>query len=399
MADKNQSQSAMAGRDAKGDCFVELTLTENGGIQVELESSVGAMFGTHLRKLAELACAHLGAKNVFIKIKDNGGLDHVLLARLEAVARQLWEVPEPGILPEKKILPTGTQKDRLRRTRLYLPGNNPDLMTNAGLYGADCIILDLEDSVAPADKDAARILVRNTLLAVDFFQSERIVRINPISSDFGARDLEMIVPASPHTLLVPKCETKEDITAVEEMLIFYEQQEKLENEIMLMPLLETAKGILNAKDIATASERIVALCFGAEDFTADIGAQRTREGRESFVARSLIVLAAKAARIQAIDTVFSDVEDIEGLIASTREAKELGFDGKGVIHPAQIKPIHDAFAPTDEEIEYAQKVMEAIHEAEEKGSGVAALGSKMIDAPVVARAQKVLAMARAVNKL
>jgi len=396
---KATEQKAMAGRDAKGDCLIEIIPKDSGGLIIELQSSVKAMFGTHIERLIELASAHLRIENAVVCIKDNGSLDHVILARIEAAARQLWDIPEPGILPDKKVKASGTQKDRLRRTRLYLPGNNPDLMLNAGLYGADCIILDLEDSVAPDDKDAARILVRNTLLTVDFGNSERIVRINPLNSDYGAKDLEMIVPALPDTLLVPKCESKEDISAVEEMLIFYEQQEKIEHEIMLMPLLETAKGILNAQEIATSSDRIVALCFGAEDFTADIGAQRTTEGRESFVARSLIVLAAKAAGVQAIDTVFSDVEDMEGLFESAREAKGLGFDGKGVIHPGQIKPIHEAFAPTEDEIEHANRVMQAIQEAKAKGSGVAALGSKMIDAPVVARARKVLAMAEAINTL
>ncbi len=162
-----------------------------------------------------------------------------------------------------------------------------------------------------------------------------------------------------------------------------------------MPLIETAKGVLHAYEIATASSRNVALCFGAEDFTADLGVERTVEGREHYVARSLIVLAAKAAGIQAIDTVFSDVGDMSGLTASAREAMAQGFDGKGVIHPSQIKPVHEAFCPSPEQIDKAQKIVAALEEARAKGLGVVSLGSKMIDAPVVARAQKILERARA----
>jgi len=181
---------------------------------------------------------------------------------------------------------------------------------------------------------------------------------------------------------------------VENLLRRHKSRAGLEREIFLMPLIESARGVMNAVEIAAASTRIVALCFGAEDFTADLGVQRTVEGKESLVARSLIVLAAKAAGVQAMDTVSSDVQDMEGLVASTKEAIALGFDGKGVIHPGQIKPIHQAFQPTSEQVEDAKQVLAALQEAEAHGSGVAVLGSKMIDAPVVTRARKVLAMAQ-----
>jgi len=388
---------AHAGRLEKSDIVITVQKKDKGGITLNIESSVKAMFGSQIRQTIENALHSLGVRNAVVEVDDKGALDYVIQARVEAAIRQLWTVKEPGVLPERRIQAKPIDKIRLRRTRLYLPGNNPDLMLNAGLFGADCVILDLEDSVAPADKDAARVLVRNSLLALDFAGSERIVRINPMSTVYGTKDLEMIIPAAPDTLLIPKCECKDDVSAVEEMVIYLEQQTKLNRSIFFMPLIETAKGVLHAYEIATASNRVAALCFGAEDFTADIGAERTPEGRESFTARSMLVLAAKAAGVQAIDTVHSDVEDTEGLVKNTEEAVALGFDGKGVIHPGQIKPIHKAFAPTPERIEYAHKVIAALREAEQKGLGAASLGSKMIDAPVAARAEKILSLAKAMG--
>ena len=393
----NQTAVARAGRSEKSDIVVTMHSRDEGGITLKVESSVKSMFGSHIRTTVENALQALGVEHASVEVEDKGALDYVIQARVEAAARQLWPVKEPGVLPENRIQTAPVAKDRLRRTRLYLPGNNPDLMLNAGLFGSDCVIMDLEDSVAPADKDAARVLVRNSLLALDFAGSERIVRINPMFTNYGPKDLEMIVPAVPDTLLIPKCECKDDLTAVEEMVIYLEQQAGLDRSIFFMPLLETAKGVLHAYEIASASDRVVAICFGAEDFTADIGVERNPEGRESFVARSMLILAAKAAGVQAIDTVYSDVEDIEGLVKSTEEAIALGFDGKGVIHPSQIKPIHDAFAPTPERIEYARNVIATLREAEHKGLGVASLGSKMIDAPVVTRAKKILVLAKAMG--
>ncbi|MCK4549333.1 MAG: CoA ester lyase [Candidatus Krumholzibacteria bacterium] len=309
------------------------------------------------------------------------------------------EIDGPGCLPGRKVEYGPPRRERLRRTRLYMPGNNPDLMRNGGLFGADSVILDLEDSVSPGEKDAARLLVRNTLLTIDYFDCERIVRINPLSTEYGADDLEMVVPYGVDTILVPKCETAGDIKAVEEIIAGLEKKHSLGYEVLIMPLIETAKGILNAYEIGAASDRVVALCFGAEDFSADISTERTKEGAESFTARSLLVLGAKAAGVQVIDTVFSDVQDEEGLIASTKEAMALGFEGKGVIHPAQIAPIHAVFSPTPKRIEYAKKVVAAIEKARSEGSGVATLGSKMIDAPIEARARKILRLAEALGLL
>ncbi len=244
----------------------------------------------------------------------------------------------------------------------------------------------------PDHKFEARILVRNALLNIDF-NCERIVRINPLRGDYGKQDLECIIPAKPDVILVPKCESRQDVLAVETEIQRLQHHYDIDRPILLMPLIETAKGILHAEEIAAASASIVALCFGAEDFTASIGVERTKEERESLFAKSMIILAAKAANIQALDTVFSDVEDMDGLFKSTCDSIALGFDGRGIIHPSQIKIVHNAFAPSADQINYAKQVVQAIEQAAEQKAAVAALGSKMIDAPVVRRARKILTLA------
>ena len=273
-------------------------------------------------------------------------------------------------------------KDKLRRTRLYMPGNNPNLLQNIAVFSADTVILDLEDAVAPSEKDAARTLVKYALQNVDFGISEKGVRINPLDTSYGKDDAEMAVESKAEIIFLPKTELASQVKELEEIIG--------EKQIWISPIIETAKGVLNANEIASASTKVVMLCFGAEDFTRDIGAERTKEGRELFWARSMIVMAAKANEIQASDTVFSDISDIEGLESETRFAKSLGFDGKGVIHPGQIETINKVFQPTEEEIEYAKKVIEALETAKKQGKGTASLGRKMIDKPVAERARRIL---------
>jgi citrate lyase subunit beta/citryl-CoA lyase len=394
------SLQTRAGREGKkGDLAVRFTGKDTGGIDIAVESSAGNMFGRLIEKTAKETLKTLGIENCHLEIDDTGAFDYVIMARIEAAARRSVKIEGPGCIPERKVDYGPPRRKRLRRTRLYMPGNNPDLMRNGGLFGADCVILDLEDSVSPGEKDAARVLVRNTLLSIDYFDCERIVRINSLSTGYGEDDLAMVVPYGVDTIHVPKCESAADVEEVERVIADLEKKHSLGYEVLIMPLIETAKGILNACEIGSASDRVVGLCFGAEDFTADIGVERTKEGAESLTARSMLVLGAKAAGVQAIDTVFSDVQDTEGLIASTKEAMALGFEGKGVIHPAQIKPIHSVFSPSPERIEYAKKVVAAIEKAKSEGSGVASLGSKMIDAPIETRARKILSLAEALGLL
>jgi citrate lyase subunit beta/citryl-CoA lyase len=270
-------------------------------------------------------------------------------------------------------------------------------MVNAGLHRPDGIILDLEDSVAPPEKDAARLLVRNALRTVDFLGAERMVRIN--QGDLGLADLASIVPQRPNVILLPKVEDPGQVQEADLRIAELRERVGVRESIWLMPIIESALGGVRAYEIARASASVVALAVGLEDYTADIGVQRTNEGRESFYLRSQVVNAARAARVQPIDTVFSDVGDMEGLRASVVEAKALGFDGKGCIHPRQIPVIHEAFAPEGAELEKAKRIVRAFREAQAKGLGVVSLGAKMIDPPVVKRAEHTIHLAVAAGVL
>jgi len=377
------------GNKVRSDCYVEIQTKRTGGVKIEIKSKVESMYGESIRATVDEMVKFFELKHANIYIEDYGALPPTLMARFELAVKRAYPKIEkeflPALIKENRY---STTKDKIRRSRLYLPGNQPKLFPNAGLHKPDGIILDLEDSVAPTEKDAAQLVVRNSLRAINFYGAERMVRINQLPH--GLADLKYIVPHNVHVILIPKCETANDIKQVEEEIIRIKKEKKIKNDIYFMPIIESALGIINAYEIASASEYNCALAIGLEDYTADIGAERTNEGRESFYARSVLVNAAKAAHIQAIDTVFSDVNDMDGLRAGVLEAKSLGFEGKGCIHPRQIKVVHDAFAPTEEEIEKAKKIVAAFDEARKKGLGVVSLGSKMIDPPVVKRAEQTL---------
>ena len=387
-----KSSAGKRGENIRSDCYFEIEIKNSGGIKIDLNSKVSSMYGESIKAQTKDICKFFKIKNADIYLEDSGALPFVIEARLESAIKNLYPDIEKEFWPpfNQKNYYT-TWKDRLRRSRLYLPGNEPKFFINAGLHNPDGIILDLEDSVAPSEKNAAQLLVRNALRSVDFYGSERMVRINQLPK--GLEDLKFIVPHNIHVILIPKCESSEQIKDAEAEIKKLKNKHNFKNEIYLMPIIENALGIIKAYEITSASNNICALAIGLEDYTADIGTQRTDEGKESFFARSMIVNAAKAAGIQPIDTVFSDVADMDGLRQSVLEAKSLGFEGKGCIHPGQIKIIHEAFAPTKEEIEKAQKIVEAFEEAGKKGLGVVSLGTKMIDAPVVKRAQRILHLA------
>jgi len=301
------------------------------------------------------------------------------------------------LLAMKSHCEGASECDRLRRSRLYLPGNEPKFYVNAGLHDPDGVILDLEDSVAPAEKDAARCLVRNALRAVNFYGAERMVRIN--QGERGLEDLDWVVPHNVQVLLLPKIEEPEQVVLVDRRVAEIQEAHGVQGDVYLLPIIESAAGAWRAFEIAQASENVVGLAIGLEDYTADIGAQRTQAGTESFWARAQVLNGARAAGVQPIDTVFSDTTDMDGLRAAVLEAKGLGFVGKGCIHPRQIKVVHEAFAPDDDEVSRATRIVLAFEEAEAKGLGVVSLGSKMIDAPVVKRASASVAQAILVGKL
>lgn len=391
---KTTIKTAFAGNkgdSVRSDCYVEITLTGNGGIQIDLRSKVEAMYGQSIRDLVSGILTFYEIDNAQILMIDSGALPFVIAARMEAAIKKLTGSSKdylPEVLAENQ---NETARDIFRFSRLYLPGNSPKLMLNAGIHNPNGLILDLEDAVAHDKKYEARFIVRNALRQLNFYGAERMVRINQVPA--GLDDLDFIVPHYVNVILVPKCESKEQIEQVVERIDQIKKASSIKHQVWLMPIIESALGVIKAYEIATASDTVVALAIGLEDYTADLGTQRTNEGNESFFARSMVVNAAKAAGIQPIDSVFSDVSDMEALKVNVLTSKGLGFEGMGCIHPRQIAVIHKNFAPNEAEIEKAKKIVHAFIQAEERGLGVVSLGSKMIDAPVVKRAQKTVNLA------
>ena len=392
------SRSAEAGhwgKDVRSDVHVAFEARDSGGVEISLESRVAPYYGNAILEEARQVLDELEVKHARLTIHDEGALPFVIGARIEAAVRRAGLALGKRSLPQQRPLPAPSQKERLRRSRLYLPGSEPKYYINAALHAPDAVILDLEDSVHRAEKDAARILVRNTLRAVDFGSCERMVRINQLP--LGLEDLAEIVPENPDLVLIPKIESPQQVAEVDRMIAELKTRQGGIRSIWIMPILESALGIENAYAIAAASENVAALTIGLEDYTADLGVVKTVEGREAQYARARVVNAARAAGIQAIDSVFGDVTDLDGLRRWGEGSRAMGFEGMGCIHPSQIRVIHEAFAPTAAEIEKAQRIVAAFDEAQERGLAVVSLGSKMIDPPVVQRALKLVDRARAMG--
>ncbi len=392
-----RGEAGRLGEDVRSDLHVALEITSSGGVQIELKSKVAVYYGDAIVAQVADTLKTLGVAHARVVVDDRGALPYVIAARVEAAARRAGAGEGRKAPPPARPQPAPSPRDRLRRSRLYLPGAEPKFQVNAGLHGPDGIILDLEDSVHPAEKDAARILARNALRAVDFGAAERMVRINQLP--LGLTDLDEIVPEGPDLILIPKVETADQVREVNAAVREIQAREKTDRPIWLMPIVESALGVENAFAIAAAVNSdatggVVALTIGLEDYTADMGVVKTRDGAESLYARQRLVNAARAAGVQAIDSVYGDVADTEGLRAWGLRARGMGFEGMGCIHPRQIAVIHEAFAPTPAEIERALKIVAAFEDARAKGLGVTSLGSKMIDPPVVHRALKLVKLAR-----
>lgn len=380
-----------AGPKVRSDCEISIEQRTEGGIIIDLKSKVRTLYGAAIETQCREILHHFKILNASVRINDSGALPFVIAARIEAAVRQLTGIDSeylPEMAAENRY---STARDRFRFTRLYLPGNTPGLMINAGLHMADGIILDLEDSVAPSKKDEARILVRNALRQVDFRGAERMVRIN--QGEKGLEDLRFVIPHNVNLILIPKCESPEQVKKINDEIVEIKRKNNINAPVFLMPIIETALGVENSFEIAKSSDSIVALAIGLEDYTADLGVQRTVEGKESLYARMRLVNAARAAGIQPIDSVFSDVGDMAALEQNVIASKALGFEGMGCIHPRQISVIRKGFAPGEAEIERARKTILAFEDARNNGLGVVSLGTKMIDPPVVARAQKTVDLA------
>ena len=285
--------------------------------------------------------------------------------------------------------------DRPRRSLLYIPGNNPGMIQNCAIYGSDGVLLDLEDSISISEKDSARKLVKHALKTLDFGSVERVVRINGLDTPFFRDDLEEIVPAHPDAVRISKIDSPDDIRTADEIITRLERDHGMEHgSVRIHAMLETARAIVNAPSIAASSPRILGLTIGGQDLAADLGIKATREGLEMLYAKSAVILAAKANGLLAFDTVYTDINNPEGLREQAKMSVSLGFSGKAAIHPSQIAIIHEAFSPDEKEVRKAERIVRGAKEAEERGLGVVAVDGRMVDAPVVAQAVRTLELAR-----
>ena len=282
---------------------------------------------------------------------------------------------------------------------MFVPGNNPGMMADAHVYGPDSIMLDLEDSVTLAEKDAARLLVHHALKTVDYGGTEMVVRINPLNTPYGRKDVEAVVKAGVDVIRMPKTETAEEVRELEAEILRVEEEIGCPGRTRIMAAIESALGVVNAYAIATASSRMMGIALGAEDYSANLKTQRTPEGSELLLARQSIVVAARAAGISCFDTVYSNLDDMETFRKEVELIKTLGFDGKSVINPRQIEVVNEVFAPTQKEIDKALRIVAAIREAQQRGSGVVSVNGKMVDRPVVIRAERTIALALAAGIL
>lgn len=287
--------------------------------------------------------------------------------------------------------------ERLRRTMMFLPGSNAGMLRDAPIYGADSIMFDLEDAVSLNEKDSARTLVHFALKTFDYSAVETVVRINSLDT-VGKLDIEAMVLGGIDVIRLPKTENAQDIIDVEAEIQKVEEENGIEvGRTKMMAAIETPGGALNAREIAHASDRLVGIAIGAEDYVTSMKTKRSADGTELLFARSMILHAAREAGISAIDTVYSDINNEEGLRAEVEHIKQLGFDGKSVINPRQIPVVNAVYAPSEKEIQDAKEIIWAIEEAEEKGSGVIAVNGQMVDKPIVERAERVIALAKAAN--
>ena len=284
---------------------------------------------------------------------------------------------------------------KLRRSMLFVPGSNAAMLSNSFIYKPDSIMFDLEDAVALKEKDSARLLVAHALQHPLYQEIETVVRVNPLDSEFGLLDLNAVVRAGVDMVRMPKTETAQDVVDMDNAITDIEKACGREvGSTKMLAAIESPLGITQANQIATASKRLIGIALGAEDYVRNLKTERSPEGIELLFARCSILQAARAAGIQAFDTVYSNANNEEGFLKEAALIKQLGFDGKSLINPRQIELLHNLFAPTQKDVDQAKRIIEAAEEAEKQGSGVVSLNGKMIDAPIIDRAKLVLERAK-----
>jgi citrate lyase subunit beta/citryl-CoA lyase len=385
---------------------VEVVLTSGGGLEVTVSSSPEhtKMSKEEIQEVTSEVLHDYAITSARVHLEYFNALPFALLARVETAVRRLggtYDRPHvrgatvtilqvlssaANLLSSENAHTKGVE--RLRRTFLFVPGNEPRKMLNAAGARPDAIVLDLEDSVQAADKDAARILVRHALSAVDFRGAEKIVRIN--DAYWAFQDLDEIIGFGVQTVMIPKCEAPEYVRAIGGKIIHLKANRKIKAPICLIPTIESPVGVLKAVEVASASADVVALMIDVVDYLQYIGADVTQGSVASLMARSTVVNAARAARVQPLESDWTETRGDEEFQQSTRDAKSLGFDGRGCTHPQQVRSVHACFAPSPAEIDHAKQVLAAVEAAK---PATAILGSKTVSAQAVARASRVLHIA------
>ena len=288
------------------------------------------------------------------------------------------------------------EKFRLRRTMMFMNAQKPALIKDAYIYGSDSIILDLEDAVAENQKDAARFSLYHALKNIDYGNTEVIVRINGLDTPHWQEDIRVVVAGGADGIRIAKCESADDVRLVEKHVLAAEKEFGVEEgRTLLMAALESPKGIMNAYEIVTASDRLFGCAISGGDFRKSMHVQINRGGIEMLAARSQMLLAARAANVQCFDTMYPHIDDIEGFESEVRQNREMGFDGKSIVSPRQIRFVHETFAPTQKEIAYAEKLVRSFNEQADSGVGVYTVDGKMVDIPFFEDARRVIALAKA----
>lgn len=380
-----------AGKSVRSDIRVTVTDLASGPYVVDLKSSVELMYGEAIRQQIKSVLEQFGSPSVKIEAEDSGALPFVIHARLEAALAQHLNAALPPISPisttsaataSASNATAETSKDRLRRSRLYVPGGTPKLLPGIGLFGADSVILDLEDSVAPAEKSAALALVRRALVSVEFGGSEKLVRVN--SGSLGLEEIRTLIPANPDGFGLPKVESPDDVFAAAKVL------EDGGSSALLLPILETAKGLHFSYEIASCHPRVAAIALGVEDYLADIGAERTETGGALEWAILKLVNSCRASGVSPLGPIYGQVDDAVGMKSYAARVGALGCDGVGCLHPRQVAPAHAGLSPSPAALDKARRIVSAFDEAVSRGEGVLSLDGKMIDAPVAAQARLTL---------
>ena len=390
-------KAALAGTLESSDAQIIVAPNAKGGLEITVESPVKAQFGRSIRASVEQVLGDMNVKDATVTVTDKGAIDAVIRARLITAVCRSAEEPFRTIMERQAaVAERGTYHNGLKRSSLYASGSSPSHLIQTQFYNQDCIVYDLEDSVSMEEKDAARILIYTLLKKHRPRGKQVIIRVNAIDSVFFAEDLEACVRLFPDAIRLPKVESAAEVKKVDERVTALEKAAGIpEGSVKLWCNIESYMGVLNAREIAKASPRVEAMAISAEDFTASMKAERTKEGWEIFHARNAVLMACREAGLDALDAVFSSFDDVEGLKTDTTLGKRLGFDGKTLIHPKQVDPVNAVFTPSQKEINHALRVFDAIDEAKRNKKGAVSLDGSMLDEAIVVRARRTVALAKA----